>query len=607
VPRHPRLFVDHLEARETPATLVNASTVTYQDVDGDSVTVRFSKPILTPSLANLVFRFDPAPNGIDGTNAVPQQLREIDLARVGKPAAAGLGITITSDKGPQRESDGFANVGQIQAADTDLGPVTVDGDLGRMTAGDPLRFGPGLRSLSVTSLGRLGTTTGAADLHSVVQGRLGKLVVKADVAGAFVEVLGPLDGKIGTAVIGGSLAGDGTPLSGTLSTERGIGSLEVRGDIAGGSVVCGGGVNSLIVRGSIRGAGEHTGAVSVAGPAGTVRVDGDLVGGDGDFSGLVNLNGRVGVVRVGGNVIGGAGFLAGRVDSADRAGRMEVGGDVIGGAGGTSGSLGSGVFAGSVFVGGSVVGGPGTGSGSILMGGAGGSVTVGADVVGGSSAGADSLERSGFIQVVRIGTLTVHGSLISGTDATTGTFLDNGSIRALDGLGLVTIGAIVGNPTNPAVISARGQAVPTGAADVAIRALSVRGDVRFAQVLAGFNGFGVPVNADAQIGKVVVAGDWEASSIAAGTVPTNPFFGDADDVRMAGQGVKDRPGVRSAIGSLVIGGQATGTDAAGDHFGIVAELVGLVKVGGVTQPTTAGPGNDDFFVGTTADFGVNEL
>ena len=29
--------------------------------------------------------------------------------------------------------------------------------------------------------------------------------------------------------------------------------------------------------------------------------------------------------------------------------------------------------------------------------------------------------------------------------------------------------------------------------------------------------------------------------------------------------------------------------------------------GGVTFPTTAGTGNDDFFVGVTADFKVNEV
>jgi hypothetical protein len=42
-----RSIVDRLENRIAPATLVGANTATYVDVDGDSVVVSFSKPILT--------------------------------------------------------------------------------------------------------------------------------------------------------------------------------------------------------------------------------------------------------------------------------------------------------------------------------------------------------------------------------------------------------------------------------------------------------------------------------------------------------------------------------------------------------------------------------
>jgi len=46
-PRYARSALQTLESREPPATLVNPTTVTYRDTDGDNVTVQFSKPVLT--------------------------------------------------------------------------------------------------------------------------------------------------------------------------------------------------------------------------------------------------------------------------------------------------------------------------------------------------------------------------------------------------------------------------------------------------------------------------------------------------------------------------------------------------------------------------------
>src|SRR5262249_23673307 len=59
-PRHrsgPAL--EELETRLPPATLLNPNIVTYQDVDGDKVTVTLSKPLLTShAVADQVFDFD---------------------------------------------------------------------------------------------------------------------------------------------------------------------------------------------------------------------------------------------------------------------------------------------------------------------------------------------------------------------------------------------------------------------------------------------------------------------------------------------------------------------------------------------------------------------
>jgi hypothetical protein len=185
-----------------------------------------------------------------------------------------------------------------------------------------------------------------------------------------------------------------------------------------------------------------------------------------------------------------------------------------------------------------------------------------------------------------------------------------------DDLGTVLIkGSVIGNPTNPALISARGIATPTATSDVAIGRLTVFGRVEFANVLAGVSpgsAGDIPADADAQIGMVAVGGDWIASSLVAGAVAgVDGYFGDGDDAKLAGAGVKDDPLLFTSIARLAIGGQVVGTIADGDHFGVVAEAIGAVSVGGTVLPLTPGPHNDDLPVGiagdVTADFTVHEL
>src|SRR5262249_30194780 len=134
------------------------------------------------------------------------------------------------------------------------------------------------------------------------------------------------------------------------------------------------------------------------------------------------------------------------------------------------------------------------------------------------------------------------------------------------------------------------------------------GRVEFAEIRAGV-GFGGLMNADAQIGTVSVGGDWIASSIAAGTTSgPNSYFGDADDVKMSGNFIKDVPTVSSRIASLNIAGQALGyLPIAVVHFGIVAENIGAVRIGGTPLPLVPGNGNDEIVIGITNDFSVNEV
>ncbi|WP_020474975.1 hypothetical protein [Zavarzinella formosa] len=145
------------------------------------------------------------------------------------------------------------------------------------------------------------------------------------------------------------------------------------------------------------------------------------------------------------------------------------------------------------------------------------------------------------------------------------------------------------------------------AKDLAIGRLTIKGRVEFAQILAGVDVSGTATNADAQIGPVSILGDWIATVIAAGAVSTNAFFGDGDDVKISGAGVKDVATVSSKITSLSIGGQAIGTLGGTDFFGVVAENVGSLKIGGVAIPLVAGNSNDDHFLGITGDFKINEI
>src|SRR5262249_32341678 len=110
-----------------------------------------------------------------------------------------------------------------------------------------------------------------------------------------------------------------------------------------------------------------------------------------------------------------------------------------------------------------------------------------------------------------------------------------------------------------------------------------------------------PMNADAQVSAVTVGGDWIASSLIAGvTGGTNNVIGDSDDVKMSGTGVKDDAdnlGAISKIASLVIKGRALGTADSTDNllFGIEAQQIESIQIGGTRVPLTIGASNDLFF------------
>jgi hypothetical protein len=657
-----------LEGRDAPATLAGPDTLTYRDVDGDAVTVTLSRPLLTRANVNTVFAFNAG--GVDGANATGQQLRRIDLAALG-PAAAHTSVTVNATPRPGGSGDGLAAVGEVLATGIDLGAVTIDGDLGRVVAGDGTVTTRGLAGLAVQSLGRFGTATGAADLSSAIQGGLGFLRVKGDVTGASVEVRGELAGSIGSMSVGGSLVGGAAPYSGYVLATGYLGVLTVGGDVVGGAgdysglVLVGASIRGgVTVGGSVRGgAGRDSGEVYASGELGPTAVGGDVAGGAGYNSGRVYAGARMRAgVSVRGSVRGGAGDSSGQITAGNFLGTAAIGGDVAGGAGESSGRVGAANWMTDVTVGGSVRGGAGLASGLVvatkfdtltvrgdvvggagpssgglsafvvsraliggsLIGGAGdhsgrvgaswslGAITVGGDIVGGSASGSVELTESGCVHARQIARVTLGGSLVAGTDDTTGFFRDNGVIRADYNLGTVLVkGSLLGNPTNPAVITARGQRAPVGTADVAIGRLTVLGRAEYARILAGVDDdFWVRSDSDAQVGPVSIGGDWVASSLAAGVAAgADGLFGTADDAKLVGSGIPDDPRRVARIASLTIGGQALGTPAgvsAADHYGIVAEAIGGVRVGGVPAPRKPGPHNDAVALGITGDLTIRE-
>src|SRR5262245_55818849 len=99
------LRVEPLEGRVAPATLVSPTRVTYQDVDGDAVTVTVSRPVLTLGNVNTVFTF--GAGGVSGDNSTPQQLRSINLTTL-EAAAKGMSINVTAVPGAGAGGDGQA-------------------------------------------------------------------------------------------------------------------------------------------------------------------------------------------------------------------------------------------------------------------------------------------------------------------------------------------------------------------------------------------------------------------------------------------------------------------------------------------------------------------
>src|SRR5262245_44009285 len=217
---HPKVEV--LESRVAPAS------ITFTDVDGVIATITSSKGSAAQLQQVAIF----APEGLG------QELQELRLSDLPK-AFKGAKISIT--KGTFDDAQ-LVHVGFVDATGIDLGKLTVDGDLGRILAGDANSATVATKALAVGSMGTFGLNTQApgGNLISKFVGKLGKLTVLGDVKDASITALGidpdpdpvvntgvDARGDIGDIVIGGSLIGGGDVASGSIYAKGSIGNVTV--------------------------------------------------------------------------------------------------------------------------------------------------------------------------------------------------------------------------------------------------------------------------------------------------------------------------------------------------------------------------------------------
>lgn len=216
-----------------PVTL-DSKTARFTDVDGDRITLTTSRGTFEPS----DFKILAVPGAVVGGG----QFAELDVSRneIHRNEFAGAAITIIA-RPTALGGDGKVNLGYLNATGVDLGRFSLEGDLGRVDAGDRNLASPAIRGLRVHSVGAEGITTqdpATASLNSIFQGDLKKLRVTESVLGGVTLAVG---GRIGVAVIGGNL--DQSSITALGASKKGqtvaIESLTIGGDVAASRILAG--------------------------------------------------------------------------------------------------------------------------------------------------------------------------------------------------------------------------------------------------------------------------------------------------------------------------------------------------------------------------------
>lgn len=384
--------------------------------------------------------------------------------------------------------------------------------------------------------------------QSGIQGDLNRIKISIDLFG-FLDVSGSVESAVINNIIG-------------IAAEN-SGRLRVGGDLG-----------SLLVAQSIQGSSgaRRVGLVEVGGDLGSATILGSVFGLH-DDSGQITADGNIGTLIIGGDLNAsasvGIGNSAARVSAGGNIGKVKIGGDVRGNDGTDSGSI--------------------TADGAIQV------VKVAGSVIGN-----DGLRSGRIAAQLTLGKVSIGGNLQADGDG-------SGQIAARQSIGEVFIGgSLLGNDAVFAGIAVNGEDLPTVPA---IGSVTIAGDMLRARILAGYsiNTF-LPVDADQRIGKVKIGGDFDESVIASGIDPGGDGrFATSDDTTFDEPVSNEAPFAR--IDKIVIGGRVNGNFSRPDHFGIVAQEIGVVKIAGVPLALTAGPDNDviELLPGGTNDVTVREV
>jgi hypothetical protein len=536
-----------------------------------------------------------------------------------------------------------------------IGSITVKG-----TAPDNPNPNPLEGIIGTSILGGSGNLSGGIAAVTV-----GTVTVAGDVFGGAGTGSGFIQagGHLGTVTIGESLIG-GNFISGSPSGANSsgvvfgasIGSVTIEQNIYGGSGLNSGEVFStgMIQKVKVMGdvAGGSAGTSSTAGLAGSINgemlgsvmIEGSLIGGNsvgadpnqtGNTDGIITSTTTIGSVYIGKNVVGGTGASSGQIlTNGGGVGTLTIGGadaadgSVLGGSGASSGTITVDGMIGILKLTHNLTGGSGAGSGILSVNGAINSLQIEGNVTGGtadstgtisvfgllksatiqgnlagSSSGATKLTNTGYVQADGIGTMTIGGALIAGT-AGSGGLDTSGAVRSTVAIGSITVGSLVGNATNPAIISAVGQTNQPASAtsDVAMGTVTVKGAATYGDILAGYNTdtqngtvpLGTGVSADAQIGTVTIDGNFTATNIIAGVGAGNTGFGTAGSAALSGAGIMDLPSIISKISQVIIKGAVKPPASTADHYGIAAQYIMSANYDGKKVDLNPGPDNDTF-------------
>jgi hypothetical protein len=603
--------IEPLESRVAPA-----SVLTFTDVDGDKVKVIASSGDLN---AAGVATF--------ASVGVGQQLQ---LLTLNDPSFADANISTIVTKSPT--GDGLVNIGRIFAFRNDLGKVMIKGDLGAIVCGDfDAATGPGLKLLSVRSMGIHGTATQGAggNLVSIVNGALGTLKVTGDFV---IDSLGvsnssvPSDGKIDSIFVGGSVIGAGSS-EGDLFSNGDMTSVVIRGDFSG-TISCGGLLASLKVGGSVIG-GTHAIAV-LAHEIGAVKIARDIRGGPGVGSGTVVSVGKIDSLRVGGSVVGGTGDtdfhldltpVMGQIIAVGNIGMIKIGHDLIGTSGKATGTIQSLGDISSIVIGGSLVAGLSNESGKIDAGGKIGNLRIAGSIVGGSGNQNTFADENGIVHEGQVFALSGIGTVKIGRDVVGGSGTASAEIRSKADLGSVTIGgSFIGK-------SGLGSAQLTSGADmgavkiggnmiggssqasgVVISAGNLASLTIGGSLLGGSATFTGNILASGDIGPLKIGGDLQGGSIR-GTAPDLDRSGYVEGGRIASIviGGSMIAGIDDSTAGRLLHNASIRVD---DDIGAITvggNLVGNLTDNGLSRVVISARGQETLAPGATSDIAIKSL